>query len=192
MSDKLFVAANMLVGQNQDTKFSVVRYGNVIDSRGSVIPYFKDLIKQNKKSLPVTDTKMTRFFLSLDDGVEFVKLCFKSMSGGEIFIPKLPSMYIVDLVKALDPNIKYHVIGIRPGEKLNEALCTTDDSHLTLEFKDYYVIQPSTNKDSKINDYSINNKKEKGKKVASNFEYNSLTNQNKLSINQIKKLLKNS
>ena len=192
VSDKLFVAANMLVGQKQDTKFSVVRYGNVIDSRGSVIPYFKDLIKQNKKSLPVTDTKMTRFFLSLDEGVEFVKLCFESMFGGEIFIPKLPSMYIVDLVKALGPNIKHHVIGIRPGEKLNEALCTKDDSHLTLEFKDYYVIQPSTNNDSKINDYSTNNKKEKGKKVANNFEYNSLTNQNKLSINQIRKLLKNS
>ena len=192
VSDKLFVAANMLVGQKQDTKFSVVRYGNVIDSRGSVIPYFKDLIKQNKKSLPVTDTKMTRFFLSLDEGVEFVKLCFERMFGGEIFIPKLPSMYIVDLVKALGPNIKHHVIGIRPGEKLNEALCTKDDSHLTLEFKDYYVIQPPTNKDIKINDYSTNNKKEKGKKVANNFEYNSLTNRNKLSINQIRKLLKNS
>ena len=182
----------MLVGQKQDTKFSVVRYGNVINSRGSVLPYFKDLIKQNKKSLPVTDTKMTRFFLSLDEGVEFVKLCFESMFGGEIFIPKLPSMYIVDLVKALGPNIKHHVIGIRPGEKLNEALCSKDDSHRALEFKDYYVIQPPTNTDSKINDYSTNNKKEKGKKVANNFEYNSLTNRNKLSINQIRKLLKNS
>ena len=90
------------------------------------------------------------------------------------------------------PNIKHHVIGIRPGEKLNEALCTKDDSHLTLEFKDYYVIQPSTNIDRKKHDYSTNNKKEKGKKVANNFEYNSLTNRNKLSINQIRKLLKNS
>ena len=135
---------------------------------------------------------MTRFFLSLDEGVEFVKLCFQSMSGGEIFIPKLPSMYIVDLVKALGPNTKYHVIGIRPGEKLNEALCTKDDSHLTLEFKDYYIIQPSTIGENKRKDYSINIKKEKAKKVANNFEYNSLTNKNKLSVSEIKKLLKNS
>ena len=114
------------------------------------------------------------------------------MSGGEIFIPKLPSMYIVDLVKALGPNTKYHVIGIRPGEKLNEALCTKDDSHLTLEFKDYYIIQPSTIGENKRKDYSINIKKEKAKKVANNFEYNSLTNKNKLSVSEIKKLLKNS
>jgi UDP-N-acetylglucosamine 4,6-dehydratase len=180
------------VVKKQNTRFSVERYGNVIDSRGSVIPYFRDLIKKKKKSLPVTDIKMTRFFLSLDQGVKFVKQFFEIMRGGEIFIPKLPSLHIVNLVKAFGPNIKHHVIGIRPGEKLNEALCTKDDSHLILEFKDYYVIQPSTRGDEKRKNYSISINKEKGKKVANNFEYNSLTNQDKLSINEIKKLLKDS
>ena len=143
VSDKLFVAANMLVGQKQDTKFSVVRYGNVIDSRGSVIPYFKDLIGQNKKSLPITDTKMTRFFLSLDQGVEFVKQCFERMSGGEIFIPKIPSYRLLDLAKAIAPEARHEIVGMRPGEKLHEVLISSDESRTVLDCGPRYVLKPS-------------------------------------------------
>ncbi|MFW3328902.1 UDP-N-acetylglucosamine 4,6-dehydratase (inverting), partial [Aliarcobacter butzleri] len=141
-SDKLFVAANNLVG-TQDTKFSVVRYGNVVGSRGSVVPFFKKLINEGVKKLPITDEKMTRFFITLEDGVNFVLKNFERMQGGEIFIPKIPSMKIVDMAKAIAPNLPHQIIGIRPGEKLHEIMCPADDSHLTLEFEDHYVIKPT-------------------------------------------------
>ena len=141
-SDKLFINANYLSG-DRDIKFSVVRYGNVVGSRGSVLPYFKSLIRKNVKSLPVTDERMTRFWLTIDYGVQFVLNSIEIMAGGELFVPKTPSMKITDLVKALDKNIKYHVIGIRPGEKLHEVLCPEDSARDTIEFKDYYLIRPS-------------------------------------------------
>tara|TARA_B100001250_G_C19806316_1_gene793471 strand:- start:378 stop:1403 length:1026 start_codon:yes stop_codon:yes gene_type:complete len=192
-SDKLFVSANSLSSKN-GTRFSVVRYGNVIDSRGSVIPLFKKLIAQNKKSLPITDENMTRFFISLKDGVKFVLDSFSRMHGGEIFVPKLPSVYIKDIVKALDPKIKYHIIGIRPGEKLHEVLCTKEESRLTIEFDKHYVIQPTIWKENSdlnanLNIFMTDKIKSKGKRVKKDFEYNSLINKNFLNIAQTKKIL---
>ena len=139
-SDKLFVSANNLGGR-KETIFSLVRYGNVLNSRGSVIPFFKKLISENKKSLPLTNEKMTRFFIKVEDGVKFVINSFLRMRGGEIFVPKLPTIYIKDIIKALNKN--YKIVGIRPGEKLHEVLCSREESHLTLEFKDHYIIHPS-------------------------------------------------
>ena len=173
-SDKLFVAANNMVG-SKDIEFSVVRYGNVAGSRGSVIPYFQKLIAEGATSLPITDEAMTRFFITLEDGVKFVLKNFERMQGGEIFIPKLPSMKITDLAKALAPHLKQKIVGIRPGEKLHEVMCPRDDSHLTLEFEDHFVIKP-TIKFTKHCDYSVNKLGEKGKSVARDFEYNSGTN----------------
>ncbi|MFK2823630.1 UDP-N-acetylglucosamine 4,6-dehydratase (inverting) [Arcobacter sp. YIC-80] len=173
-SDKLFVAANNLVGE-QDTKFSVVRYGNVVCSRGSVIPFFQKLINEGAKELPITDEKMTRFLITLEDGVNFVLKNFERMQGGEIFVPKIPSIKIVDLARALAPELPHKVIGIRPGEKLHEIMCPADDSHLTYEFEDHYVITPTIKFSSPV-DYSINNCKEKGSHVNQGFEYNSGNN----------------
>ncbi|WP_320035359.1 UDP-N-acetylglucosamine 4,6-dehydratase (inverting) [Halarcobacter sp.] len=170
-SDKLFVAANNLIG-NQDIQFSVVRYGNVIGSRGSVVPFFKKLIKSGKKSLPITDANMTRFLITLEEGVEFVLKNFERMQGGEIFVPKIPSMKITDLAKALAPELPHEIIGIRPGEKLHEIMCPSDDSHLTLEFDDHFVIQPTITF-TKSRDYKINKLGENGEKVKQGFEYNS-------------------
>ena len=178
-SDKLFINANYLSG-SEETKFSVVRYGNVVGSRGSVLPYFKSLIKKNAKSLPVTDERMTRFWIKLDHGVKFVLNSIDIMTGGELFVPKSPSIKIIDLVKALDKNIKYHIVGIRPGEKLHEILCPEDSARDTLEFKDYFLIKPPfyhiDSTKSKKNNYKINKNKEKGKFVKSNFVYSSNTN----------------
>ena len=138
---RLFINANNLSGKG-GTKFSVVRYGNVVGSRGSVLPYFKSLVSKNVKSLPVTDERMTRFWITLDYGVEFVLNSIDIMVGGELFVPKIPSIKIVDLVKALGKNIKYHIVGIRPGEKLHEVLCPEDSARDTIEFKNYYLIKP--------------------------------------------------
>ena len=185
-SDKLFVSANNITGANKN-KFSVVRYGNVINSRGSVIPVFKEYAIK-KKFIPITDRKMTRFWISLDQGVKFIIKCFSRMQGGEIFVPKIPSIKIVDIAKSLYPNVKIKFIGIRPGEKLHEVMCPRDDSHLTLEFKDHYIIKPSISFTRKIN-YSKNSIGEKGNKVNEDFEYNSLKNKNFLNIKSIKKLI---
>ncbi|OCL94467.1 UDP-N-acetylglucosamine 4,6-dehydratase (inverting) [Arcobacter porcinus] len=188
-SDKLFVAANNLVGKN-DIKFSVVRYGNVVGSRGSVVPFFEKLIENGEKELPITDDKMTRFFITLEDGVNFVLKNFERMQGGEIFIPKIPSMKIIDMATALAPNLSHKIIGIRPGEKLHEIMCPADDSHLTLEFDDHYVIKP-TIKFSGYVDYSKNLLGEVGKPVLQGFEYNSGNNKQRLSneefLNMVKK-----
>ena len=191
-SDKLFVNANYLSGSG-GTRFSVVRYGNVVGSRGSVLPYFKSLIQKNAKSLPVTDERMTRFWINLDYGVKFVLNSLDLMIGGELFVPKSPSIKIVDLVKALDKNIKYHIVGIRPGEKLHEVLCPEDSARDTLEFKNYYLIIPSPyhvdSTKGKNNSYKINKNNEKGKFVKSNFVYNSSTNSHFLSVNELKKFI---
>ena len=192
-SDKLFVSANSLAPLG-GTRFSVVRYGNVVDSRGSVIPLFRKLISQNKKSLPITHGGMTRFFVSLNDGVQFVLDSFERMHGGEIFIPKLPSVYIRNIVKALDSSFKYHIIGIRPGEKLHEVLCTKEESRLTIEFNKHYVIQPTMWREKEdtnaiFNIFKTDKKKSKGKRVKEDFEYNSLINKNFLNISQTKKIL---
>jgi UDP-N-acetylglucosamine 4,6-dehydratase len=173
-SDKLFVAANNMVG-NRRTRFYVVRFGNVTGSRGSVIPFFKKLIDEGATELPITDEKMTRFLITLEDGVNFVLKNFERMYGGEIFIPKIPSMYMTDLAKAMAPDLPHKIIGIRPGEKLHEIMCPADDSHLTLEFDDHFVIKP-TIQFSHISDFSVNRLGEKGKSVAQGFEYNSGNN----------------
>ncbi|MCT7912068.1 UDP-N-acetylglucosamine 4,6-dehydratase (inverting) [Arcobacter lacus] len=187
-SDKLFVAANNLVG-TQNTKFSVVRYGNVVGSRGSVVPFFKKLINEGVKELPITDEKMTRFFITLEDGVNFVLKNFERMQGGEIFIPKIPSMKIVDMAKAIAPNLPHQIIGIRPGEKLHEIMCPADDSHLTLEFEDHYVIKPTIHFTTRM-DYQKNLLREVGKPVVQGFEYNSGNNTQWLSSEEFLEMVK--
>ena len=185
-SDKLFVAANNMAGGHQSC-FSVVRYGNVVGSRGSVVPFFKKLIDQGEKELPVTHEKMTRFWITLQQGVDFVLKNFERMHGGEIFIPKIPSIKIMDLAKALAPQLKVKIIGIRPGEKLHEIMCPADDSHLTLEFEDHYVIQPTIKFHSKSSDYKVNILNEVGRAVSEGFEYNSGNNPDFLDIEGILK-----
>ncbi|MGJ0148855.1 UDP-N-acetylglucosamine 4,6-dehydratase (inverting) [Campylobacter lari] len=174
-SDKLFVAANNIAGSSH-TKFSVTRYGNVVGSRGSVIPFFKKLINEGAKELPITDERMTRFWISLEDGVNFVLNNFAYMHGGEIFVPKIPSMKIVDLAKTMAPNLAHKIIGIRAGEKLHEIMISSDDSHLTYEFKDYYAISSSIQFNNIDIDFSINAKGQKGKKVSNGFSYSSDNN----------------
>ena len=187
-SDKLFVAANNLVG-SQDTQFSVVRYGNVIGSRGSVVPYFEKLLRDGTKFLPITDEKMTRFMITLEDGVNFVLKNFERMQGGEIFVPKIPSMKIVDLADAMAPNLERKIIGIRPGEKLHEIMCPADDSHLTFEFDDHFVIAPTITFTNR-RDYDHNIIGEVGIKVAQGFEYNSGNNKEWLEKEELLKLIK--
>ncbi len=187
-SDKLFIAANNLVGKEK-TRFAIVRYGNVLNSRGSVVPYFKSLSENKSKFFPITHPKMTRFWITLEETVKFVDFTFKIMSGGEIFVPKIPSIKIIDLAKAINPNMKIKIIGIKPGEKLHEIMCPRDSSHLTLEFNKYFLIKPDVVFFSINNSFQKNYFKEKGKKVKDNFEYNSLTNKQYLSINQIKKII---
>ncbi|AJC91308.1 UDP-N-acetylglucosamine 4,6-dehydratase [Campylobacter subantarcticus LMG 24377] len=174
-SDKLFVAANNIAGSSH-TKFSVTRYGNVVGSRGSVIPFFKKLINEGAKELPITDERMTRFWISLEYGVNFVLNNFECMHGGEIFVPKIPSMKITDLAKTMAPNLAHKIIGIRAGEKLHEIMISSDDSHLTYEFKNYYAISPNIQFNNININFSINAKGEKGKKVADGFSYSSDNN----------------
>jgi UDP-N-acetylglucosamine 4,6-dehydratase len=185
-SDKLFVAANNLVGDKK-TRFSVVRYGNVIGSRGSVVPFFKKLLEEGATELPITDFKMTRFLITLEDGVKFVLKNFERMEGGEIFIPKLPSMKIVDLAKALCPFCKLKEIGIRAGEKMHEVMITSDDR--VVEFDNHFVIKP-TIQFNHINDFTKNRLGEVGKDIGIGFEYNSGTNSEWLDKNQFLELLK--
>lgn len=179
-SDKLFVAANAYVGDT-DTAFSVVRYGNVIGSRGSVIPFF---LKQKETGIiPITDPRMTRFWITLEQGVNFVLSSFERMVGGELFVPKLPSMNIMNLVKAIAPECETKTIGIRPGEKLHEVMVPRDDARKTLEFENYYLIQP----DFKffIRRFSNNG----GKPVPEEFEYSSGTNKWWLTIDELKGMI---
>lgn len=178
-SDKLFVAANNMVGSKR-TRFSVVRYGNVIGSRGSVMPYFQQLIAEGAKELPITHEKMTRFLITLEQGVHFVFKNFERMQGGEVFVPKIPSMKMTELAKAMAPELPHKIIGIRPGEKLHEVMCPADDSHLTLEFADHFVIKP-TIQFAHHADFTKNKLNEIGRDVELGFEYSSGNNTDWLS-----------
>lgn len=185
-SDKLFTAANNLVG-DRGTRFSVVRYGNVVGSRGSVVPFFKKLIADGAKELPITDERMTRFWLKLEDGVDFVLKNFQRMQGGEIFIPKIPSMRILDLAKAIAPDTGIKIIGIRPGEKLHEVMCPSDLYYDTIEFADHYVIRPATCEFGAI-DYTTNLLGEHGRLVPDGFDYNSGNNPHFLTVEELREM----
>ena len=184
-SDKLFISANNITGGHA-TRFSVVRYGNVVGSRGSVVPFFKKLIAEGADELPITHDEMTRFWITLRQGVEFVLKNFMRMRGGEIFVPKIPSVRIVDLASSLSSVTPQKIIGIRPGEKLHEIMCPTDDSHLTIEFDDHYVIAPTIRFTDKDYNFLTNAIGEKGEFVEQGFEYHSGTNAQFLSIDEIK------
>ncbi|WP_028492439.1 UDP-N-acetylglucosamine 4,6-dehydratase (inverting) [Thioalkalivibrio sp. ALE19] len=184
-SDKLFVAANNVAG-GHDTSFAVVRYGNVVGSRGSVVPFFEKLIREGATELPITHTDMTRFWITLQQGVDFVLKNFERMSGGEIFVPKIPSVRITDLATAMAPELKQTIVGIRPGEKLHEIMCPADDSHLTLEFDDHFVIRPTITFAGRVNNFSPNALGEEGAPVAQGFEYNSGDNAEFLDIEGIR------
>ena len=185
-SDKLFVAANNMVGM-QDTRFSVVRYGNVVGTRGSVVPFFEKLIREGVDHLPITHQEMTRFWITLQQGVDFVLKNFERMLGGEIFVPKIPSMRVVDLATSMAPDLEQRIIGIRPGEKLHEIMCPQDDSHLTLEFESHFVITPSIHYTNASNIFTPNRINEKGVPVAQGYEYNSGTNPHFLTVEELKR-----
>jgi len=167
------------------TLFSVVRYGNVVGSRGSVVPFFKKILNDGATEIPVTHEDMTRFWITLQDGVNFVLKNFERMLGGEIFVPKIPSMRIVDLAKAMAPDLPIKIIGIRPGEKLHEIMCPSDDSYHTFEYDDHFVIAPAIIFSSRSNDFTINGLNETGKQVAHGYEYNSLNNECFLSTQEL-------
>ena len=173
-ADKLFVAANNIVGTLR-TRFAVVRYGNVVGSRGSVVPFFQKLIREKATEIPITDPRMTRFWITLQQGVDLVLNSFERMQGGEIFVPKIPSMKITDLAETLAPGVPTRIVGIRPGEKLHEAMFCAEGSHLALEFADHFVIRPTIEYAHAV-DYSCNALGEKGVSVPEGFEYSSETN----------------
>lgn len=182
-SDKLFVAANNVAG-GRKTRFAVVRYGNVVGSRGSVVPFFRQRIASGADHLPITDVRMTRFWITLQQGVDFVLANFDRMYGGEIFVPKIPSIQVVDLARAMAPDLPHRVVGIRPGEKLHEIMCPADDSHLTLEFADHFVIRPTIQFNEHV-DFDINRMGERGQPVAQDFEFQSGRNPCFLSVPEI-------
>ncbi len=186
-SDKLFIAANNIAG-GEITKFSVVRYGNVLGSRGSVVEVFKEVVENNKSFIPITHPKMTRFWITLQQGVEFVLSSFSHMSGGEIFVPKIPSMNVVELAKCIAPNLKYKIVGIRAGEKLHEVMITKEDAMSTVEFDDRYVVLPNNVLKYKGREYNFRNKK--GKKVNDGFEYTSDSNNMWLNSKELIRMLK--
>ena len=186
-SDKLFVAANNMSGSKR-TKFAVTRYGNVVGSRGSVVPFFKKLVEDGATELPVTDKEMTRFWITLEQGVDFVLKNFERMYGGEIFVPKIPSMRITDLCESIAPSLPHKEIGIRPGEKIHEIMCPSEYDHLTLEFKDHFVLTPTIKFHQKENTYQVNAIGEAGKPVEKGFEYNSGTNPHFLSVEELMQL----
>lgn len=185
-SDKLFIAANNYSGK-KDIKFSVVRYGNVMGSRGSVIPFFKSQAATGV--LPITDDRMTRFNITLQQGVDFVLESLACMWGGELFVPKLPSYRILDLANAIAPNIKIKIVGVRAGEKIHEEMITETDSLNTIEFKNFFVILPST-KLWDIDNFKNKSNSSKGKDCQYGFSYNSGTNENFLSVKELKNLIK--
>lgn len=187
-ADKLFVAANNLAGDRK-TRFSVVRYGNVLGSRGSVVPFFQKLIQEGATEIPITDPRMTRFWITLNQGIDFVLKNFTRMQGGEIFVPKIPSMKMTDMAEALAPGVPHKIVGIRPGEKLHEVMCPVESSHLTLEFDDHYVIKP-TIEYSYSTDYTTNALGEQGIPVAPDFVYSSDVNQEWLTATQLLDMIK--
>ncbi len=186
-SDKLFISANNYKG-SRDIRFSVVRYGNVMGSRGSVIPFF--LKKAKEGILPITDERMTRFNITLQQGVDFVLLCLERMWGGELFVPKIPSYRILDLAKAIDSNCKIEVVGIRPGEKIHEEMITETDAINTIEFESYFVILPSI-KLWDVEKFRLESNSKPGKYCQFGFKYNSGTNPNFLSVDELRELIKN-
>ena len=179
-SDKLFVSANS-ISKSHDTTFAVVRYGNVMGSRGSVIPFF--ISRKNSDFIPITDKRMTRFMITLEEGVNLVWTAFEDMKGGEIYVKKIPSMKILDLAKAINPKSKIKIIGIRPGEKIHEQMIGIEDSPFTYEYKTFYKILPM------INDWHKD--KRKGKKVSENFIYSSDSNSDWMEIKTLKEWIKN-
>jgi UDP-N-acetylglucosamine 4,6-dehydratase len=183
-SDKIFIASNNLSG-NTGTRFAVVRYGNVVGSRGSVIPFFRQLIAKGTDHLPITDPRMTRFWITLDKGVEFVLSSTEMMQGGELFVPKIKSMSIVELAKAMGPNHPHKIVGIRPGEKLHEVMITEDDARFTIELEDRYVVQPA------LAWWSYKGYDHLGKQVAENFRYASDNNPDWLDAAALKVMLDN-
>lgn len=183
VSDKLFVAANAYVG-NKDVNFSIVRYGNVAGSRGSIIPLFRDIIAKGGTELPITDVRMTRFWISLEEGIELVIKALEEAKGGETFISKIPSFKITDLAEAMLPGCKIKEIGIRPGEKLHEIMVTTEDSFTTYEYDRHFIVYPQM---------TWNNKQQpdmSGRKVEEGFSYSSGSNTEWLSVEQLRELLK--
>jgi len=186
-SDKLFVAANNVTG-GQETRFSVTRYGNVVGSRGSVLPLFRKLVADKVDSLPITDERMTRFWITLEQGTDFVLKNIERMWGGEIFVPKIPSIRMVDLATAVAPRLPIKVVGIRPGEKLHEVMCPLDDSHLTLEFPDYFMIRPTITFFDRKNDYSVSREGVSGGATPDRFEYSSDKNDHFLTVKEIAEL----
>ena len=179
-SDKLFVASNTSYAGDHKTIFSVVRYGNVMGSRGSVIPYFMSL--KGKKELPITDERMTRFMISLDQGVDLVWHAFKDMRGGEIYVKKIPSIKITDIAKVIVPNSKYKIVGMREGEKLHEEMISKEDSRYCYEYSSYYKILP------KLNNWGKDKKRIKsGKKVPEGFVYTSDSNSEWMKKSDLKK-----
>ncbi len=179
-SDKLFIAGNSYAG-GQNTRFAVVRYGNVLGSRGSVIPFFNKMRETGK--IPVTDPRMTRFWITLKDGVEMVLTALEKMRGGEIFVPKIPSMKITELARAIAPECQQEIVGIRPGEKLHEILITESDSRHTLEFKDYYIIKPEFN-------WWDSSNHQDGKPLPDGFEYTSDKNKQWLTLEEMQEKIK--
>jgi UDP-N-acetylglucosamine 4,6-dehydratase (inverting) len=178
-SDKLFVAANSTEINDINTSFSVVRYGNVMGSRGSVIPFF--ISKIDTKILPITDPNMTRFMITLEQGVELVWHAFEDMIGGEIYVKKIPSMKIVDIAKAVSKEAKIEIIGIRPGEKIHEQMIGIEDAINTFEYENHYKILPS------IHNWSVDsNRIKNGKKVPNDFSYTSDNNKAWMTINELK------
>ncbi len=180
-SDKLFTAANVYSGY-QDTRFAVVRYGNVLGSRGSVVPFFKERAATGK--LPVTDERMTRFWITLDQAAHFVLMCLEYAAGGEIFVPKIPSMKITDLAAAIAPDCEQEIVGIRPGEKINEVLIGEDDARNTLEFAKFYVVRPTVAR-GKVTTYGG----EEGKGCPEGFQYTSDSNRQWLSVEELRRLV---
>lgn len=189
-SDKLFVAGNAYVGARGYPLFSVVRYGNVLNSRGSIIPLWKQLIKGGIKELPITDMEMTRFWVTLEQAVDFVIKSLSLARGGEVFVPKIPSMKIVDLATAVAPKLPHKVIGIREGEKLHELMINEEDSRHTLEFDDHYIIVPEIfmNRPSLLEKFLAGRE---GKTLPKGFAYTSNTNPLWLSVEELQKILSN-
>jgi UDP-N-acetylglucosamine 4,6-dehydratase (inverting) len=183
VSDKLFTSAGAYVG-TKDVTFSVVRYGNVVGSRGSVVPFFKTLLKSGEKTLPITDYRMTRFWITLDQGVDLVFKAIEESKGGEVYVSKIPSVKMPDLAKAMNPDGDIKEVGIREGEKLHEVMITEEDSHTTYDYGDHYIIYPNFSWWSKEKHF-----KEGGKKVEEGFRYSSDNNQQFLGIDAIVKNL---
>ena len=181
-SDKLFIAGNAYCG-SKETRFSVVRYGNVAGSRGSVIPFFQKLVAEGAKELPITDMRMTRFWLKLEQAVDMVLEAIEHMQGGELYVKKIPSMKMPDLARAIAPNLTIKEVGIRPGEKIHEQMITREDAPNTIEFNDFYIILPQ------IEFENIKHKYPNAKPVADDFEYHSGNNDRWLTVEDMKQLI---